>query len=220
MRDSRGEVSPAMPPLADTSGFRLPPTTARGVRTRAALIAAARAVFERDGYLDSRLVDIPATAGCSTGTFYAYFSSKEEVLQAVIEAAELEMLNPGMGRLDPQEASPKLVIEASNRAYFLVYEKNARLMLILEQLAASNPKFRALRARRTHAFAERNARSIRELQQQGLVDPELDAVEASLALSWMVSRMAFSVYCLGESVPLDELVFVTSRLWANALQMP
>lgn len=36
-----------------------PPVTARGMRTRAALVAAARRVFERDGYIDARLTDIP-----------------------------------------------------------------------------------------------------------------------------------------------------------------
>ncbi|WP_113699225.1 TetR/AcrR family transcriptional regulator [Nonomuraea lactucae] len=63
------------------------PSCARGQRTRAALVAAGRRVFERDGYLDARLIDIAAEAKCSTGSSYTYFASKEEILQAVIEAA-------------------------------------------------------------------------------------------------------------------------------------
>ncbi len=77
-----------IPSLADTSALREPPLTARGLRTRAALVAAARVVFERDGYLDARLSDITAEAKCSTGSFYTYFSSKEEILQAVLEASQ------------------------------------------------------------------------------------------------------------------------------------
>ena len=38
-----------LPTLVDTALLRDPPTTTRGTRTRAALVAAARVVFERDG---------------------------------------------------------------------------------------------------------------------------------------------------------------------------
>ena len=208
-----------VPALADTTGFKEPPTTVRGLRTRAALIKAARTVFERDGYLDSRLTDIASEAKCATGSFYTYFSSKDEILQAVIDAAEQDMLHPGMPRLDPADISPVAVIEASNRAYFLAYKENAKLMGILEQLAASDPKFRALRARRAKAFAQRNARAIAELQERGLADPSLDPYLAAAALSAMVSRVAYSVFGLGEIVTMDDLVSTVTRLWANALRI-
>ena len=55
---------------------RMPPVTRRGIRTRQALVEAARVVFERDGYLDARLSDITAEANCATGTFYTYFNDK------------------------------------------------------------------------------------------------------------------------------------------------
>ncbi|MGH2927257.1 MAG: TetR family transcriptional regulator, partial [Solirubrobacteraceae bacterium] len=55
------------------------PVRARGVRTRAALIDAARRVFERDGYLEARVADIAAAAGVAHGSFYTYFDSKDDV---------------------------------------------------------------------------------------------------------------------------------------------
>ena len=212
-----GEVE--VPSLADTSGFKAPPTTPRGVRRRAELVAAARVVFERDGFLNARLSDITAEANCSTGSFYTYFTSKEEILQAVIETAEGEMLHPGAARLVPAGASPTAIIEASNRAYFESYQKNAKLMMILEQLGASDPNFREIRSRRAQAFAHRNARGIQDLQDRGLADTELDAYMAARALSAMVSRAAYMVFCLGEDIPLDDLVFTMTRLWANALRI-
>lgn len=208
-----------IPSLVDTSVLREPPLTARGLRTRAALVAAARVVFERDGYLDARLSDITAEAKCSTGSFYTYFSSKEEILQAVLEAAQHDMLHPGMPRLSADEASPVAVIEASNRAYFEAYKRNAKLMLILDQVAAIDPKFRELRRRRARAFADRNARSIRDLQERGLADRELDPHTAARALSGMVGRMAYYAFALEEETSLDELVRTATRLWANALKI-
>lgn len=208
-----------VPPLADTSMLREPPATPRGIRTRAALVTAARAVFERDGYLDARLADITAQARCSTGTFYTYFASKEEVLQAVLDVAQHDMLHPGMPHVDPMDHSPVAVIDASNRAYFEAYRRNAKLMLILEQVAAVDPKFRELRRRRGRIFVDRNARAIRQLQDQGLADRRLDPFLASRALSSMVSRMAYYAFALGDDTPLADLVETATRLWANALNL-
>ena len=208
-----------IPSLADTSALREPPITARGARTRAALVAAARVVFERDGYLDSRLTDITAQANCSAGTFYTYFSSKEEILQAVLEAAQHDMLHPGLPRLDPGETSPAALIEASNRAYFEAYKRNAKLMLMLDEVSASDPNFREVRRRRSRAFVDRNARAIKDLQDRGLANPDLDPFMAALALSGMVGRMAYYVYALGQDFPLDLLVETATRHWVNALNL-
>ena len=51
-------------------------------------------MFERDGFLDARITDIAATAGVATGSFYTYFTSKEDVFAAVIEEVNEEMLHP------------------------------------------------------------------------------------------------------------------------------
>jgi len=46
------------------------PASARGTRTREALVRAARRVFERHGFLDARITDIAAEAGVASGSFY------------------------------------------------------------------------------------------------------------------------------------------------------
>lgn len=216
---SSAELDRGVPPLADTSAFRPPPVTARGARTRAALVAAARVVFERDGYLDARLTDITAEANCSTGSFYTYFASKDEIFQAVLEAAQHDMLHPGFPRIGEEAASPEAVIRASNRAYLEAYKRNARLMLILEQVAVIDPKFQEVRRARGRVFIQRNARGIKRLQDQGLVDAELDPLLAARALSGMVSRLAYDVFCLGEKVSMKQMIDTTTRIWVNALKL-
>jgi AcrR family transcriptional regulator len=210
----------AMPSLADASLLREPPATARGIRTRDGLIAAARQVFERDGYLDSRLTDITSAARCSTGTFYTYFASKEEIFHAVLESAEDDMLHPGFGpHLDP-EASPYAVIAASNRAYLEAYQRNAKLMMLLEQVATIDARIREARLRRSRAFVGRNARGIARLQEQGLVDATLDPYQTALALSAMVSFTAYYTYCLEDNpISVDELTNHLTTLWTNALRL-
>lgn len=210
------DAEAGLPPVADPGRVGVLPTTTRGRRTREALVTAARAIFERDGYLDSRLVDIAAEAGCSVGSFYTWFDGKDEVLAAVLLRAQDDMLHPGFGRVAAAD-DPVEIIAASNRAYFAAYARNARLNQILDQVASVDDSFRELRRARTRAFVERNARAIADLQDRGLADRAVDAEVAALALSGMVSRLAQSVFLVDGALPVEQLVETATRLWTNAL---
>jgi AcrR family transcriptional regulator len=181
-------------------------------------VAAARKVFERDGYVNARMSDITRKAKMSTGSFYTYFTNKEEIFAAVLDEVQEEMLHPHVREATDDE-DPVAVIEASNRAYLEAYERNAKLMQLLDQVAAIDDDFRELRRRRGALFAERNARSIRDLQARGLADPDVDPQIAALALSGMVGRTAQQVYVFGDEVDHEALVKALTRLWANALRL-
>lgn len=195
------------------------PSTARGMRTRANLVAAARTVFERDGYLAARLTDITAEAGCAIGSFYTYFDGKEEIFEAVLAEAQEDMMHPGMPHVD-EGSSPAQVLAASHRAYLEAYKRNADLMRLLEQVATIDPAFAKVRRDRARAFMRRNARAIESMQQRGLADCSLDPMLASASLSAMVSRIAYYTFVLGEKHTMDDLVDTLTTLWINALRIP
>ena len=195
-----------------------PPRSARGERTRAVLVEAARRVFERDGFLDARITDITDEAGIATGSFYTYFAGKDEAFAAVMEELEEEMLHPRLLEPPADRDDPVAVIAAANRAYLEAYRRNAKLMGLMEQVAQVDPEFRELRIHRTRAFAQRNTQALRGLQDRGLADPGLDPGLAALALSAMVSRTAYLRYVLGfGNASADTLSETLTRLWAGAL---
>jgi AcrR family transcriptional regulator len=196
------------------------PVSARGAKTRQALVASARSVFERDGFLEARIADIAAEAGVATGSFYTYFTGKEAAFTAVVDEISEEMLHPRLHELADRD-DPIAVIDAANRAYLAAYRRNARLMALLEQVAQIDDGFRALRLRRARAFGARNAQAIARLQERGLADAKLDPRLAAHALSSMVSRMAYLRYVLRlDTTSLDALTQTLTRLWANALGIP
>jgi AcrR family transcriptional regulator len=197
----------------------LEPRTKRGLATRATLLAAAREVFERDGFLAARSTDIAAQAGVASGTFYTYFKDKEEAFDAVFAAAEEEMLHPHVPA-EETPSGPRARIETAHRAYLVAYRKNAKLMAVINQVAAIDDHYRVLMRKRSEAFVRRNASWIEHLQEEGLADRELDAYQASRALSGMVSRLAHSTYVLGQKTPLETLVETLTALWVNALRIP
>jgi AcrR family transcriptional regulator len=194
------------------------PSSGRGKRTRAALVTAARAVFERDGYLDARITDIAEEADVASGTFYTYFDSKEEIFAAVVESLEEDMLHMHVReRVGDDDAST--LICAANEEYLKAYRRNARLMVVLEQVAQIDEHFQRLRVKRSEAFLKRNAKVIEDLQSRGEADPALDPLVAAEALSWMVSRMAYAVFGLGKPIPFELLVETLNQLWLNALRI-
>jgi len=205
--------------FAEAATPREMPSTPRGLRTRKRLVEAARVVFERDGFLDARLIDITAEAGISAGSFYTYFDSKEEVFLAVLADVEQEMLHPDVAGL-PDGDDPVATIRASNRAYLESYERFAGFMGLLEQVAGIDEGFRERRRQRAHAFVQRNAKSIRSLQERGIAGSDVDPLLASTFLSGMVSRAAYTRFVLGEDWSVDEMVDTLTQLWVDALRIP
>jgi AcrR family transcriptional regulator len=198
---------------------REPPRTERGARTRAALVDAARRVFEREGYLNTKITDITREAATATGSFYTYFADKEEVFAAVMDGVRHEMLHPQLGAVGAQ-ADAIAEIEAANRAYLDAVRRNARLVALMEQVGAIDERFREWRQATGRAFIERNAAGIRRLQRDGQADRELDPELAAHALSGMVSRMGYQAFVSGEvDAELDDVVDAVTRLWANALRV-
>jgi len=196
-----------------------PARTPRAERTRAALVDAARGVFERNGFLNARVTDIADAAGVAHGSFYTYFEDKKAVLAAVLAELQEEMLHPRLSRTALDD-DPAAAVEEANRGYLEAYQRNAGLMALLEDMAAIDEDFLRLRRERTEAFVSRNARAIRRLQRQGLADPELDPEIAALAISSMVSRTAYAAFVWEDDADFDAVLRTVTRLWVNALQIP
>jgi AcrR family transcriptional regulator len=64
---------------------------ARGQRTRQRLLDAAADVFDRIGYHAARVDDIVAAAESSHGTFYLYFTSKEDLFEQLMSETATEL---------------------------------------------------------------------------------------------------------------------------------
>ena len=189
-------------------------------RNRRALLAAARAIFERDGFVRSRIVDIADEAGVAHGCFYSHFPGKQEIFAAVLAEVSDEMLHPGPALSGSGGSDPVAAIEAANLAYLEAYQRNARFMAVLEQVATVDDAFRQLRLERSQAFLARNTRAIRRLQRAGLADPGLDPELAALALSTMVSRSAYAAFVLGHpAADPARLAATVTRLWVSGLRL-
>jgi len=196
------------------------PTTERGRRTRARLVTAAREVFEDMGYIDARITDISERAGVAYGTFYTYFSAKEDVFREVAHVVQQELLQPRPPRDGTRvdgDLDPVRTIERANRRYLEAYARNARIMAVLEQVATFSPELLEIRRQVRLDFVERSTRAITRWQEAGIADPSLDPRYAASALGSMVDRFAYVWLVLGGHFDFETSVQTLTRLWAGAL---
>jgi AcrR family transcriptional regulator len=194
------------------------PVSPRGRRTRAELLAAARRIFERDGYNDSRIVDITELAQSSAGSFYTYFESKEEILAEVLTQAQTEMLHSVV--FDDDDHAYERPIEALRSkltAYLGFYRDNIRLMLLIEQVAGIDSEFRAARRERELVNVRHNSEVVAAWRDRGLADFEPDPLLITSALSGMVNRFAYNNLALGGNLELDCMIDILTSIWIRSL---
>lgn len=191
------------------------PLGRRGRRTRAALVDAARTVFERDGFVNARIADISAEADYAHGTFYTYFQSKEEIFKEVVLRIQDDMVADDGAA--PVGADPYTRIETANRNYVNAYKANAKLMATLEQVVTINPEIRQLRLDIRERFTSRNTRAITRWQAEGIADPTIDASYAAHFLGAMVDRSIYTWLVLGQPFEEERVITTLTTLWINAL---
>jgi AcrR family transcriptional regulator len=183
------------------------------------LLQAALVIFEREGFLHARISDICDEAGISHGSFYTYFSSKEEIFQELVDSIELDMLTP-----QAVEAGSDTFerIKAANRHYLEAVRQHAGILAVIEQVVTFDDEARRTRDAREMAFAEALERRTRQYQEAGLADPRLNASFAARALGAMAHAVAVGMFVTryGDEFELDEAAEQLTLLWTNALGMP
>jgi AcrR family transcriptional regulator len=183
-------------------------------------LAAAKEIFEENGFLDARISDIAERAGLSHGSFYHYFDSKEEVFREVAEAVDNQLSAPlDSVILDTSsDATPAERIREGIRLHMESYREEARIMGVIEQVSRYDEQVRAGRYERHRRSGRQVQESIRRLQRHGLADPTLDPVIAAVALGSMTSRFP-EVWMVEGALDcsFDEGVEQLTRVFINAL---
>jgi AcrR family transcriptional regulator len=229
----------------ETEVSRPLPRTRKGAQTRSQLVDAAKVVFERDGFLNARIVDIAATAGLASGSFYHYFDSKEQIFREVASMQEQRLTaregrtRTGVAtaaRVDEEadahdeeadahmeagaDRSPWGRIRRANRRYLERYRDDSALMGVIEEVSRYDTGVNAVRMDTMKHFVERAERAIVALQREGLADVRLDPPLAADALGAMVGRFAEQWLVQGyRDYDFDEAVDQLTLIWGNALGM-
>lgn len=194
------------------------PGTKRGRATRERLLAAAREVFERQGFLDTNVSDICAEAGSAHGTFYIYFKSKEDIFYALVD---LTAANRQQTTTVPEDVEGTVAdrFAYTLRQYFSDIHLNSRWTRIVEQVATLDDKMREHRLQIRKEFRDRILHGIERLQDQGLADPGMHAEITAEAIVSMLHNFAYMNVVLTEkeSYDIEDVVETLTQVWARSI---
>ncbi|MEQ1726457.1 MAG: TetR/AcrR family transcriptional regulator [Sphingopyxis sp.] len=150
------------------------PRTARGARTRKALIDAAAIEFGEKGFHEGSISGITSRAGVALGSFYTYFDSKDAIFRALVKAMSEQVRD----HVAPALANAGGAVTAERNALkaFLDFASEHReLYRIIDEAEFVDPdSFR----RHYETTAQRIAERLRDGAARGEVTSGIGEVEA------------------------------------------
>ena len=190
----------ALPAAAGGNGRAL---QARGQRTRQRLLDAAADVFDGIGYHAARVDDVVAAAESSHGTFYLYFTSKEDLFEQLVGEVATE-LHGLIGQLAPvtNSARGRAALRAWLARVSKVYARHGRVIRAWTEAELSGDPVGRHGEDVLTGLALALTRRMRVPKRSGL-----DPTVATLALMMMVERLNY--YATSGQVELhdeDELL--------------
>lgn len=194
--------------------------TARGVRSREALLSAARRLFETKGYHNTKIADITDEAGRALGSFYTYFENKEAVLEQLAEDFKTDT-EGRLADLDPASADPAENLRHVCTVYWESCRDHSAELAAIFQASMIDERF-ARRWREIRSDARRSiAEGIRAVDEAGLTnqpDPDPEATASALGSMmdyfcyvWLIEGGESGRESLPDDVAIDTMVRIVYR---------
>ena len=122
------------------------PQQARSKEKVNRITSAARILFSKKGYTKTTMSQIAGKAGVSTGTAYAYFPDKSELLRKILQEHVEEILQPAEKVMQeiPDNAEVKDVLCKLINCFTEIHKKNEGLQILFHERIMNDEKFRAL----------------------------------------------------------------------------
>lgn len=190
----------------------------RDAAKRESILSAAIALFAERGYAHTRIADIAGRTGIAPGTVYLYFSNKEDVFRTIVTERMLPLVQMAGGDPDTAASTEALrahlpaALFASYRAILSFYRANAALLTVLNT-PSGVPALDALVDDLRQRVADRNARALQALIEQGAVRPLRPDIVAH-ALAGMAFRVGMR-YIVTEGIRSDEDIDHLARELTN-----
>lgn len=189
--------------------------TPRGMRTKNAIIQAAREVFEQKGYGAARIQDIARQAQVSRATIYLYFETKEAIFDELFD--EFTGTLKQDLRVGHPEADPVTRIALANHLYFKSYERNSQLFDVMSQVATHDPDKSEVLSELHDYYVTRVIRGIQSMQKMDLIAKDIDPRTTAYALCAMIENMARFAYRNASPGSADVVLNTVTRLWVQSL---
>lgn len=158
---------------------------------REEILAAATRVFTEKGLAQAKINDIAAAAGLSHGLVYHYFASKEAIFGAIVDQM-IEKIRGEM-ELDPGLSPLQQIIASIERSRVETCQGGVDARRVVSQAMMQGALPDAIRKKLASHFKQIHRRAVtvvRQAQESGEVDREIDAEELAAALICLMRGMS------------------------------
>jgi AcrR family transcriptional regulator len=181
----------------------------RGEKTRIRLLEAGARVLPARGYHDARVDDIVEAAGVSHGTFYRYFSNKDDFFRVLADAASTRMIDL-IDRLELE--APPDELRTWLKDWFAAYTADGGVISTWQEMQTNEE----LAAFSQQVAASVFTRLVRRLERRDFGDPVVDAV----VLLALIERVPYSVLTLGFTTDADAIESMVALIRRGLLALP
>lgn len=187
----------------------------RGEKTRAKLLDAARTAFHGVPWNRARVEDVCRAAGVGHGTYYAYYSNKADILEALVRrhATELYRLVEADWTRGDLRADVRRVIAG----FVELSERDRDIREIWFSAAPAEAQLAALVEEVRAQFVARISGALTAARDAGLARPELDLDVVATALAAMVEQSVVLAQRRATPYSADRLVDGLTDLWVHAV---
>jgi AcrR family transcriptional regulator len=179
----------------------------RGQRTLERLLAAGTKVFAARGYHAARVDDVVKAAKTSHGTFYLYFSSKEDLFRALAVNVAEEMV--GLARELPDlsaDGDSFAAIEEWLQRFDRLYARHGPMIRSWTEAEIVDSEFGKMGGDLVVQFSQELAARLRTAA------PDLNPTIAALAFVGMIERSSYYVETKQVAVDRAEMVALLARV--------
>ena len=195
------------------NGMDKTPRTARGERTRRAILDAAAIEFGEKGFHEGSISGITRRAGVALGSFYTYFDTKDDVFRALVSDMSAQVRDYVTPRI--QAAPDQLAAEKEGLLSFLEFAREHKeIYRIIDEA-----EFVDAASYRRH-YESTVARITGRLQAgaaRGEVRADVNEIHAWAVVGMNVFLgLRYGVW--DESLPPDDIASVANDMLANGLK--
>ena len=224
-QQSPGPVTPVCPGTRERARVRpyarraqvVRRTQQTGEHTRRRLLEAARTAANGPGFQVLRVDDIAQAAGTSHGTFYLYFSSREDLLDALIHDALSDMDNvvSDFPEVTTSEGGPAALL-AWVRRFYAAYAQHAVALCLLSNADAGGLNLQRSGLRLLWRLADAIARG---MTSPGRPAPPGQRHEfTALSCAMMLERMCY-LLSVGAAMPPGDALERVTAIFAAAFMV-
>jgi AcrR family transcriptional regulator len=166
--------------------------TATLLSSRDRILLAAKVLFSKNGYENASTVAIARQAGTSESQLMKHFGSKQGLLFAILEQGWSAVLHRAYALSSMPVRSPQVLIDVLE-AYIveLQYDPEMRTLLVLESRRTRRDESGSSLGGGRQQFGSLLENILKDLNNQGVLQPDLNVTATRAALFGMVEGLLF-----------------------------